>query len=154
MSAQGKNMSRLGLRASLFGISALLVGCASSPEETHRCGTVSGYLQPDASTHWYRVVVTHLNGQAVISKPNYQLVPGNYEFTVAELIDDPSLGVTLSARVPKTVRLMIEGNQRYHIGALFHTDKHYMGKDTSYWEPGVWQQESHECELELTPETK
>lgn len=154
MSAQGINMPRLGLLASLFGVSALLSGCASSPEDPLLCGTVSGYLQPDASTHWYRVVVTHLNGQAVISKPNYQLAPGDYEFTVAELIDDPSLGVTLSARVPKTFKLSVEGNQRYHIGALFHTDKRYMGKDTSYWEPGVWQQESHECQLELTPETK
>lgn len=145
-----------GLRArvALIGFSALLSGCAASPEDPLGCGTVSGYLQPDASTHWYRVVVTHLNGQAVVSKPNYQLAPGEYEFTVAELIDDPSLSVTLAARTPKVFKLNVESHQRYHIGALFHTDKRYMGKDTAYWEPGVWQQEDHECQFELSPETK
>ncbi|PWF65443.1 hypothetical protein CBX96_02420 [Shewanella sp. BC20] len=145
---------KLTLAASLLGLTALLSGCASSPEDDLSCGTVSGYLQPDASTHWYRVVVTHLNGKPVVSKPNYQLAPGEYEFTVAELIDAPSLGVSLSARTPKTFKLKVEGHQRYHIGALFHTDKRYMGKDTNYWEPGVWQQENHECQFDLSPETK
>lgn len=68
---------KLTLAASLLGLTALLSGCASSPEDDLSCGTVSGYLQPDASTHWYRVVVTHLNGKPVVSKPNYQLAPGN-----------------------------------------------------------------------------
>ena len=90
----------------------------------------------------------------MVSKPNYQLAPGEYEFTVAELIDDPSLSVTLAARTPKVFKLNVESHQRYHIGALFHTDKRYMGKDTGYWEPGVWQQEEHVCQFELSPETK
>ncbi|MCL1091232.1 hypothetical protein L2744_16810 [Shewanella profunda] len=147
-------MASLKAGAVVLGLCSLLSGCASSPEQTLSCGTVSGYLKPDASTHWYRVVVTHLNGKAVVSKPNYQLAPGDYEFTVAELIDDPSLGVSLSARTPKILKLTVDGHQRYHIGALFHTDKRYMGKDSSYWEPGVWQQEAHECQFDLSPETK
>ncbi len=142
------------LAVGLLGASVLLTGCSSSPDDTLSCGTVSGYLPPDAKNHWYRVVVTHLDGRAVVSKPNYQLAPGEYEFTVAELIDDPSLGVSLSARTPKTFKLQVDSQQRYHIGALFHTDKRYMGKDTNYWEPGVWQQENHECLFDLSPETK
>lgn len=147
-------MSLFRLVVSVLGVSVILSGCTSLPDDRLRCGTVSGYLQPDASTHWYRVVVTHLNGQPVVSKPNYQLAPGEYEFTVAELIDATSLGVSLSARLPKTFKLTVEGYQRYHIGALFHTDKHYMGKDTNYWEPGVWLQEVHECQFDLNAETK
>ncbi|MCH1928568.1 hypothetical protein L9G16_00035 [Shewanella sp. A25] len=147
-------MKALSYAVSLLGMGVLLSGCSSSPEADISCGTVSGYLQPDASTHWYRVVVTHLNGKPVVSKPNYQLTPGEYEFTVAELIDDPTLGVSLSARIPKTFKLQVQGHERYHIGAQFHTDKRYMGKDTNYWEPGVWLQEAHECQFELSPETK
>lgn len=147
-------MTSLKWGAVAISLCLFLSSCASSPEETLSCGTVSGYLKPDAKTHWYRVVVTHLNGKAVVSKPNYQLAPGDYEFTVAELIDDPSLGVSLSARTPKVFKLTVERDQRYHIGALFHTDKRYMGKDSSYWEPGVWQQEDHECQFDLSPETK
>lgn len=147
-------MRTFTLAAGVFGFAALLSGCASSPGEDLGCATVSGYLQPAASSHWYRVVVTHLNGQPVISKPNYQLAPGEYEFTVAELIDAPSLGVSLSARTPKTFTLIVQRHQRYHIGALFRTDKRYRGKDADYWEPGVWQQEKHECQFDLSPETK
>lgn len=148
------SVSRLSLSTVVMGLSAVLSGCASAPDDPLGCGTVSGYLQPDASRHWYRVVVTHLNGQTVVSKPNYQLAPGDYEFTVAELIDDPALSVTLAARTPKMFTLTVESHQRYHIGALFHTDKRYMGKDTAYWEPGVWQQDEHQCQFELSPETK
>lgn len=138
-----------------LGLSSLLVGCSSSPDvDPLSCGYVSGYLQPDAKTHWYRAVVTHLNGKAIVSKPNYQLAPGSYEFTVAELIDAPALKVALAARTPKVMTVNVESNQRYHIGALFHTDKRYMGKDTDYWEPGVWLQETHECRFELNPDLK
>ncbi|GIU08601.1 hypothetical protein TUM4641_22830 [Shewanella morhuae] len=154
MTASLRSYVRLSVTAIMIGGGVLLSGCASSPEDPLGCGTVSGYLQPDASTHWYRVVVTHLNGQAVVSKPNYQLAPGEYEFTVAELIDDPNLSVTVTARVPKVLKLNIQSHQRYHLGALLHTDKRYMGKDTAYWEPGVWLQEQHECQFELSPETK
>ncbi|SIQ61340.1 hypothetical protein SAMN05421840_102372 [Shewanella morhuae] len=154
MTASLRSYVRLSVTAIMIGGGAFLSGCASSPEAPLGCGTVSGYLQPDASTHWYRVVVTHLNGQAVVSKPNYQLAPGEYEFTVAELIDDPNLSVTVTARVPKVLKLNIQSHQRYHLGALLHTDKRYMGKDTAYWEPGVWLQEQHECQFELSPETK
>ena len=66
---------------------------------------------------------------------------------VAELIDDPSLSVTLAARTPKVFKLNVESHQRYHIGALFHTDKRYMGKDTGYWEPGYGSKKSMSVSL-------
>lgn len=151
-------MWRLKLRLTcllpLFVATLGLQGCASEPVDKRSCGTVSGFMLPDAGQHWYRAVVTHLNGQPVVSKPNYQLAPGDYQFTVVELIDDPSLAVTLSARTPKTFTLTVAAHQRYHLGALFHTDKRYFGQDSAYWEPGVWRQEAHECQFELSPETK
>lgn len=127
----------------------LLSGCASQPDNSLQCGIVSGYLEPDANQDLYRVVVTHLNGKPVISKPNYQLSPGDYEFTLAELISSPSLRVKLAARTPKTLSITVEAEQRYHLAAKFNTDKRYRGNDTGFWQPEVWLQEEHECELSL-----
>ncbi len=142
-------MSRLCSRGALALLASLVLlsGCASQPDNSLQCGIVSGYLEPDANQDLYRVVVTHLNGKPVISKPNYQLSPGVYEFTLAELISSPSLKVKLAARTPKVLSVTVDAEQRYHLGAKFNTDKRYRGNDTGYWQPEVWLQEYHECEL-------
>jgi hypothetical protein len=137
-------MNRLFL--SLFLLS-MLQGCASSAGDMLECGTVSGYLTPDPNQALYRVVVTHLDGKAVISRPNYQLPPGRYEFTVAELIDSPKLKVSLAARKPKVLALEVEVGQGYHLGAKFNTDKIYIGLDEAYWQPLVWQQTEKDCTM-------
>ena len=125
----------------------ILSGCASGPDESNTCGTVSGYLMPDSHDGFYRVVVTHLNGKAVISRPNYQLSPGQYEFTLAELIDSPRLKVKLAARQTKTLSVEVEADQRYHLAAKFNQDRIYRGLDSDYWQPVVWKQEAEQCEL-------
>ncbi|MCE9679161.1 hypothetical protein LZP69_08235 [Shewanella sp. AS1] len=124
----------------------LLSGCATSPDEMH-CGTVSGYLEPDRSQGLYRAVVTHLDGTPVISRPNYQLPPGKYEFTLAELIDSETLEVKLAARKTKVLVIQVEAGQQYHFAAKFNQDKIYRGLETDYWQPVIWQQAFHECEL-------
>lgn len=140
---------QLGLRvAAPLMLLGLLSACASSVDEAAKCGTVSGFLEPDREADFYRVVVTHLDGKPVISKPNYQLIPGEYRFTLAELIDAPSLRVALAARTPKELNLRVEAGTRYHLAAKFNTDKGYFGKDTGYWQPVVWQQEAHECHVD------
>ena len=128
-------------------IGLVLNGCASSPDKMVKCGTVSSYLEPDNSASLYRVVVTHLDGVPVISRPNYQLLPGEHEFTVAELINSPALKVSLSARKAKVFSMKVEAQQRYHIAAQFNTDKIYIGQNQGYWQPVVWQTESHQCEM-------
>ncbi|WP_077754119.1 hypothetical protein [Shewanella psychrophila] len=124
-----------------------LSGCASQPDDSHRCGVVSGYLNPDLSQDLYRAIVTHLDGKPVISKPNYRLSPGEYTFTFAELISAPSLKVKLAARVPKDLVISVEANRRYHFAAKFNTDKRYRGNDSGFWQPVIWLEEEHECEL-------
>nr|WP_315903058.1 hypothetical protein [Shewanella sp. KJ10-1] len=54
----------------------ILHGCASSPDDTVACGTVSSYLAPDNSAQLYRVVVTHLDGVPVILTAQLPLNPG------------------------------------------------------------------------------
>ncbi|AZG37103.1 MULTISPECIES: hypothetical protein [Shewanella] len=135
-------------RVLVVAVAALaLNGCASSPDEMVQCGTVSSYLAPDNSANLYRVVVTHLDDVAVISRPNYLLSPGEHKFTVAELINSPELKVLLSARKVKVFTVNVAADQRYHIGAKFNTDKIYIGQNSLYWQPVVWQTESHQCEM-------
>ncbi len=135
---------------SVFGIAALLLlvsGCASQPDTANQCGIVATYMEPDREADIYRVVVTHLDGKPVISQPNYRLSVGEHTFTVAELIDTPSLKVKLAARTPKQLKVNVAYNQRYHIGAKLNTDKEYRGNDSDFWQPEVWQQEVHDCEF-------
>lgn len=134
-----------------IALSVLVSGCASQPDTSRYCGMVSGYLNPDPAQNIYRVVVTHLNGKPVISKPNYQLSLGTYVFTLAELINSPTLKVKLAARTPKVLSVTVEANQRYHLAAKFNTDKIYRGNNTDFWQPEIWRQEEYSCEL---PELK
>ncbi len=129
----------------------LLSGCVSAPDDEQACGLVSGYLLPDAEQGFYRAVVTHLNGKPVISRPNYELAPGHYQFTLAELIDSPDLKVKLAARQAKTLDIEVEANQRYHLAAEFKQDRVYRGADSDYWEAKVWLQESYTCDLSTPP---
>ncbi|MFT5235080.1 MAG: hypothetical protein ACI8SK_000065 [Shewanella sp.] len=130
-----------------IALAVLVSGCASQPDTSRFCGTVSVYSEPDPAQNVYRVVVTHLNGKPVISKPNYRLPPGTYEFTLAELIHSPELKVKLVARTPKVLSVTVKTNQRYHLAAKFNTDKIYRGNNTDFWQPEIWRQEKHQCEL-------
>ncbi|MGZ9899030.1 hypothetical protein [Shewanella gaetbuli] len=125
----------------------LLTGCASSDSE-FQCGVVSTYLKPDSEQYLYRTVVTHLDGKPVISRPNYFLDVGEHELTLVELVNSPELKVSLSARGPKTLKVTVEPNQRYHIAAQMQTDKIYVGRNKNFWQPIVFQQEEYECQRE------
>ncbi|MDF0534781.1 hypothetical protein KDN34_11225 [Shewanella yunxiaonensis] len=124
-----------------------LSGCASSPDDATACGIVSTYAEPVPAQEFYRLVVTHVDGKPVISKPNYQLSPGMHTFRVSELIDAPELKVRLAARVPKDINVKVQAGQRYQLAAKFNTDRQYSGDDTGYWQPQIRSQESAECEL-------
>lgn len=143
--------SQFGCSLLFLGIAILGSGCASQPDPRRYCGTVSGYLEPNSDQNLYRAVVTHLNDKPVVSQPNYQLSPGTYTFTLAELISSPALKVKLAARTPKVLSVTVKANRRYHFAAKFNTDKIYRGIDTGFWQPEIWRQEDDECEL---PEAK
>ncbi|GIU50113.1 MULTISPECIES: hypothetical protein [Shewanella] len=123
----------------------LLQSCATSNEDEFTCGSVASYITPPTADSLYRVVVTHLDGKPVISRPYYKLAAGSHEFTVAELIESADLKVKLAARQTKTITVEVEREQRYHLAAEFKQDKVYSGLNTDYWLPVVWKQEFHEC---------
>ncbi|MCW3172641.1 hypothetical protein [Shewanella subflava] len=134
----------------IIAIIGLISGCASS-DNANQCGTVSAYLKPDTGQYLYRTIVTHLDGVPVISRPNYVLPVGEHQFTVVELINSPELKVSLSARGTKILTINVEADQRYHIGAQMFTDKIYVGRNSDFWAPVVFQQESHQCEIDPLP---
>ncbi|WP_338592315.1 hypothetical protein VXM60_06135 [Shewanella khirikhana] len=138
------------MRALVLGLAAVAVlgGCASQVDTSRQCGWVSGYQDPPENERLYRAIVTHLNGTPVISRPNYQLAPGNYEFTLVELIDAVDLRVAPEAHQKKTLKVDVAANTRYHFAARFKDDKRYFGKDADFWEPVIWQTEAAECEIE------
>ncbi|MBB1269184.1 hypothetical protein [Shewanella sp. SR44-3] len=125
----------------------LLQGCASSANDMLPCGTVAAYLAPEPQQNKYRVVVTHLDNKAVISRPTYQLVPGRYEFKLAELIDSSSLKVSLAARKTKILVIDVKADTLYHLAARFNTDKIYLGLDEDYWQPIIAAQEHKSCTM-------
>ncbi|WP_076542985.1 hypothetical protein [Shewanella sp. UCD-KL21] len=137
-------MKRLALSVVMLG---LLQGCASSVDEQSICGTVASYITPPTSQNLYRVVVTHLDGKPVLSRPYYKLTAGKHEFTVAELIESPELKVKLAARKPKSISVDVKAHLRLHLAAEFNQDKIYTGLNSDYWQPVIWQQEPHECEF-------
>jgi len=136
-------------KIALIIVSALLLqGCATSSEDELICGSVASYITPPTADSLYRVVVTHLDGKPVISRPYYKLSVGVHQFTVAELIEAPELKVKLAARQTKTISVDVEHEQRYHLAAEFKLDKVYSGLNTDYWQPIIWKQESYECAFE------
>jgi len=135
---------------SFIAMISLLSGCASS-DNANKCGTVSAYIKPDTGQYLYRTLVTHLDGIPVISRPNYVLPVGVHEFTVVELINSPELKVSLAARGTKILTVNVEADQRYHIAAQMFTDKIYVGRNSDFWQPVVFQQESHQCEIDPIP---
>ncbi|WP_417761013.1 hypothetical protein [Shewanella sp.] len=131
----------------VFVAVALLSACASAPEEEVSCGIVSTYLPAAPAEHYFPLVVTSVDGKAVISKPNYLLPVGEHTFTVSELINDETLQVRLAARVPKTITVDVVADMRYQLMAQFNVDKQYRGNDQTFWQPVIRSQAYHECEL-------
>ncbi|QYJ76409.1 MULTISPECIES: hypothetical protein [Shewanella] len=129
----------------ILSLSAGLTACASNVEDVNQCGWVSGYQDPPEAERLYRAVVTDVNGTPVISRPNYQLAPGRYEFSLVELIDAPDLKVTPDAHQRKTLTIEVAAGMRYHFAARYKDDRRYFGNNPDFWEPVIWQSEAAEC---------
>ncbi|MBY5921456.1 hypothetical protein [Ferrimonas balearica] len=125
----------------------LLAGCASQGDLTKPCGELSTFYQPPETQNLFKVVVTRINEENVISKPTYQLAPGTYQIRLVELIDDPRLSVSLRNRSYKELTLKVDADVRYHLAARFNSDKRYQGISQQYWDPVVWRESTTECRM-------
>ncbi len=124
-----------------------LAGCASQSDQGQLCGELSTFYQPPETQDLFKVVVTRIDAENVISKPTYALAPGTYQLRLVELIDDPRLSVSLRNRSYKEMTLTVEANTRYHLAARFHSDKRHQGVSGQYWDPVVWRESATECRM-------
>ncbi|TKB46876.1 hypothetical protein FCL40_17025 [Ferrimonas sediminicola] len=126
-------------------LTGLLAGCASNQE--FACGVVSSGARPPAEQGLFQVLVTHIDGQPVVSKASYRLSPGRHDLRLVELIDDPRLGVNLRARSYRELTLQLQPDQELLLAARF--DLQGQKPDGGrYWEPVIWQRRQHSCSLE------
>lgn len=135
-------MIRLGC---LLLLIAVLGGCASSQQ--FACGVVGSGIRPPAEQGLFQVMVTHIDGQPVVSKASYRLSPGEHRLRLVELIDDPRLGISLRDRSYREMTLWVETNQQFSLAARFDPASQ-PAEQGRYWEPTIWQQQTHACSLE------
>ncbi|MBY5990572.1 hypothetical protein [Ferrimonas balearica] len=137
-------MVRAGWSAALV---LALAGCASQTEVVQPCGELSTFHQPPQTQDLFKVIVTRIDDNNVVSKPTYKLAPGTYQLRLVELIDDPRLSVTLRNRGYKDLTVTVEAGVRYHLAAQFNSDKRYQGVSRQYWDPIVWRESPTECTM-------
>ena len=129
----------------LLLLGGVLTGCASNQE--FACGVVASGVRPPAAQGLYQVMVTHIDGQAVVSKASYRLRPGEHKLRLVELIDDPRLGVSLRDRSYREMTLWVEADQQFSLAARFDPASQPV-EGGRYWEPTIWQQQAQVCSLE------
>ncbi|MBY6187043.1 hypothetical protein KUV89_10445 [Marinobacter hydrocarbonoclasticus] len=128
-------------------VALMLAGCASQSDVGKPCGELSTFYQPPETQSLFKVVVTRINDDNVVSKPNYQLAPGTYQIRLVELIDDPRLSVSLRNRGYKELTLEVAAGTRYHLAARFNSDKRFNSMEREYWDPVVWRESAVECRI-------
>ncbi|MBV7316909.1 hypothetical protein [Shewanella sp. NIFS-20-20] len=86
----------------------------------------------------YPVVVTHINGDAVVSAPIIYLVPGAYQLTL--MMPQSSLAegyLTMPSSQELTVTLM--ANYRYQLGGTMASN--------GQWRADIWQSFAQPCSM-------
>ncbi|WP_028110554.1 hypothetical protein [Ferrimonas futtsuensis] len=129
----------------LLLVGGALAGCASNQE--FACGVVASGVRPPAEQGLFQVMVTHIDGQPVVSKASYRLPPGEHQLRLVELIDDPRLGISLRDRSYREMTLKVEANQQFSLAARFDPAAESVAEGR-YWEPTLWQQHAQTCSLE------
>ncbi len=125
---------------------ALLAGCASGgTDKSLPCGEVAVFQQPEGRDNLYKVAVTQIDGEAVVSKASYRLAPGSHHLRLMEFIDDPRLAVPNAQRSYREMTLEVAAGQRYHLVAELAPE--HREEAASYWQPRVWKQVESGCSM-------
>ncbi|HWS25749.1 MAG TPA: hypothetical protein VN259_04165 [Xanthomonadales bacterium] len=139
----------------------LLMGSAVLPAYAEEaivdagCGYVSTSAKPPLSEDIYPADITRLDG---VDTPNralnrYRLPVGRHAIAVQEQIGSTPRGYTKLrklgnkevALVYKIIKIDIEANTSYQIGAQLHPDKLDPQQPNAYWSPVVWRTSTEEC---------
>ncbi|CAI8156074.1 MAG: Uncharacterised protein [Pseudidiomarina mangrovi] len=111
------------------------------------CGRLSVFLAPNL-TDYYPAQITSINGENYQSlNPNVVLPVGEHVIGVSELIDGSRALRGRMLRQEKLISVVIEANQKYHLGAHYISENRYQRLQQGWWEPAVWKVTEHSCSL-------
>lgn len=120
-----------------------LTACTSSLSSRSDCAKVAVYPQPNLDEDLFPVVMTHLDGQAMLVQPSYQLSPGKHNLTLVELISAPTLNLSIAMRSTKKLTVELESGRGYYLAAKYLPQ----GKNEDFWQPVIWKQEAVHCQF-------
>ena len=133
----------------LFVLPALLLvaGVSSATPVDTVCGTVSVFFDGPQTQDLYPAQIGAISGKnKLLEVKEHRLVAGAYDIKVYEAISAPELRVDNRHRgYSKTLKVLIEPNKVYHIGAHFNHLKPFDRNE--FWEPVVWKVTDRECTI-------
>ena len=119
------------------------------------CGYVSASAKPPLSEDTYPADITRIDGEDTPKRAlnRYRLPVGRHAIAVQEQIGSTPRGYTKLrklgnkevALVYKIIKIDIEANTSYQIGAQLHPDKLDPKQPNAYWTPVVWRTSTEEC---------
>ena len=119
------------------------------------CGYVSASAKPPLSEDIYPADITRIDGEDTPKRAlnRYRLPVGRHAIAVQEQIGSTPRGYTKLrklgnkevALVYKIIKVDIEANTSYQIGAQLHPDKLDPKQPNAYWTPVVWRTSTEEC---------
>lgn len=139
---------------------ALSIACATpalSTEPTATtaagCGYVSTSAKPPLSEDLYPAEIKRIDGADARKQNRHRLGVGSHAISIQELIGSTPRGYTKLrklgnrevALVYKVIKVDIEANTSYQIGARLRTDRLDPAQPHAYWEPVVWRSTGEDC---------
>lgn len=121
----------------------LISACTSVPSSN--CGTVASYKVPSEQDDLYPVMLTHIDGVAIVAQANYHLTLGHHKITMVELVSAPGWDFPLKYRGKKTIDIDVQQGMRYHFAAKFNRFVSNPVRSDDFWLPVIWKQEPLSC---------
>lgn len=119
------------------------------------CGYVSTSAKPPLSADTYPADITRIDGEDTPKRAvnRHRLSVGRHAIAVQEQIGSTPRGYTKLrklgnkevALVYKIIKVDIEANTSYQIGAQLHVDKLDPKQPNAYWSPVVWRTSAEKC---------
>lgn len=129
------------------------LGASQPPLPTAGCGYVSTAAKPPLSADLYPAEIRRIDGVDVRKLNRHKLDAGEHAISLQELIGSTPRGYTRLrklgnrevALVYKVIKIDVEPNVSYQVGARLHVDRIDADRPHAYWEPVVWRSSHEDC---------
>lgn len=119
------------------------------------CGYISAAAKPPQSEDLYPAEIRRIDGADTPKRPanRYRLSAGTHAIAVQEKIGSTPRGYTKLrklgnrevALVYKIIKIEVQANTSYQIGAQLYPDKLDPKQPNAYWDPVVWRTQPADC---------